>query len=88
MSFFNAPDIKLATSRNDFGVRYSVTKDGKIIWDQTVYLGQDSAHRAGGSAFKEAAVEQERQAGYALNESIEESLEASGWVEIDKGGTE
>jgi hypothetical protein len=64
------PGVVCTTEIRRTGVHYAVRKRGELVWERFVKFGKMSIHRAGGYAFREAAKEQERQAGPTFVEII------------------
>lgn len=58
--------VHCTTTTTKEGVSYEVFVGGNRRWERFVAFGKKRSHRAGGSAFREAAQEQEREAGRLL----------------------
>lgn len=53
-------NMVMTSVKTDRGIRYAVMVSGKEIWQREVRFGHAKSNRAGGSAFIDAAREQER----------------------------
>lgn len=61
--------IHSSMTKNDYGIEYTVSVDGRRIWRTFVRFGKTKAARAGGSDFVLAAREQDRVASEALGKT-------------------
>lgn len=58
--------VRMVTTNKPDCVVYEVFVNGKVKWIRTVFFGHRRENRAGGYAFKQAAMEQEEAANRAL----------------------